>query len=64
MKYLVTLLGLVCFIEGLPYLAFPDALKRWLRQVVEMPASQLRILGGFLMVLGLVLVYLGRRYGG
>jgi uncharacterized protein YjeT (DUF2065 family) len=64
MEYLFTVLGLICFVEGLPYFAFPEALKRWLRQVLEMPGGQLRILGGTLMVMGLILVYLGRRHGG
>lgn len=64
MDYFLTVLGLVCFLEGLPYFAFPEQLKNWMMQVTQMPENQLRILGGALMVLGVALVYLGRRQGG
>ena len=64
MDYFLTVLGLVCFLEGLPYFAFPEHLKKWMLQVTQMPENQLRILGGALMVLGVALVYLGRRQGG
>jgi len=64
MDYFLTVLGLVCFLEGLPYFAFPEQLKKWMMQVTQMPENQLRILGGALMVLGVALVYLGRRLGG
>ncbi|MBP8645383.1 MAG: DUF2065 domain-containing protein [Syntrophobacteraceae bacterium] len=62
--YLLTVAGLICFFEGLPYLAAPDPLKRWLLKVCTLPSSYLRFLGGSLMALGFVLVYLGRRFGG
>jgi hypothetical protein len=64
MEYWLTVVGLICFLEGLPYLAFPEQIKRWLRQVVQMPPAQLRIMGGVLMVVGLFFVYVGRRHGG
>jgi uncharacterized protein YjeT (DUF2065 family) len=64
MDYFLTVLGLVCFLEGLPYFAFPEQLKKWMMQVTRMPENQLRILGGALMILGVALVYLGRRQGG
>lgn len=64
MGYFLTVLGLLCFIEGIPYLAFPEQLKRWLEQVGQMPEKHLRALGGILMVAGLLLVYLGRHHGG
>ncbi len=64
MGYVLTVLGLLCFIEGLPYFAFPEQLKRWLQQVSTLPGGQLRVFGGVLMVLGLALVYLGRHHGG
>jgi uncharacterized protein len=62
--YFLTVLGLLCFVEGLPYFAFPEQLKHWLRQVSLMPGRQVRVIGAGLMVLGLLLVYLGRRHGG
>ena len=35
-SYFLTVLGLICFFEGLPYLAVPDQLKIWLRKVIAM----------------------------
>jgi hypothetical protein len=64
MEYFLTVLGLLCFVEGLPYFAFPDAVKRWLVQLIGMPAERLRIVGACLMLVGLLLVYWGRRQGG
>lgn len=63
--YLLTVLGLICFLEGLPYLASPDHLKRWLQEVVIRASSRnLRLFGGGLMIIGLLLVYWGRQHGG
>lgn len=62
--YIFTVVGLICFFEGLPYLALPDQLKQWLRKVCGTPSKHLRVMGGVLMVLGLFFVYWGRRHGG
>jgi uncharacterized protein YjeT (DUF2065 family) len=62
--YLLTVLGLICFVEGLPYLATPKQVKKWLNWLLSAPNYSLRILGAALMVVGLLLVYLGRRHGG
>jgi len=62
--YLLTVIGLICFLEGLPYFAFPDRLKKWLLTLSELPSEQLRFAGGALMLLGLLLVYWGRRHAG
>ena len=58
------MVGLICFVEGLPYFAFPHHLKKLLTQLVTMPDRPLRIMGGVLMLLGLLFVYWGRRHGG
>jgi uncharacterized protein len=62
--YLFTVAGLICFFEGLPYLASPDRLKKWLQQISSAPDRYLRLLGGVLMVMGLLFVYWGRQHGG
>ncbi len=60
MKLLLCLLGLVFIVEGFPYVAFPDKMKKWLRQVQQVPDNQLRVIGFFAMCLGLVITYIFR----
>lgn len=62
--YLLTVAGLICFFEGLPYLANPERMQRWMEKISRMPASRLRLFGAILMGLGLALVYWGQRHGG
>lgn len=59
-SYWLTVIGLICFFEGLPYMAAPDQLKGWLRMLLDMESRHLRVLGAAMMVLGLVLIYWGR----
>jgi len=61
MKLLMTLIGLVLVLEGLPYVASPEAMQRWLRQIVEMPPRQLRRVGLVAMAVGFVLCYLAQK---
>ncbi len=60
MKFFFCLLGLVLVIEGIPYFAFPDKMKKWMAIVQEMPEAQLRALGLLAMVTGTVVAYLFR----
>ena len=60
MDFLLCVLGMVLVVEGLPYFAFPERMKRWVARMAEMPDEQLRKLGIAIMALGLLLVYLGR----
>ena len=54
-------MGMVMIVEGLPYFAFPEKVKIWLRQVLELEPGVLRGIGFFLMATGLCLVYFGSR---
>ncbi len=63
-SYLITVVGLICFMEGIPYLASPDQVRKWMQWVCAAKSRHLRMLGGVLMLLGLALVYVGRRNGG
>ena len=63
MKLLLTLIGLVFVLEGLPYLAFPEAMQRWLRQLLEMPPGQLRFMGLLSMAFGFFLCFLTQKSG-
>ena len=60
MKFFLCVVGMVMFIEGLPYFAFPGKMKGWIIRVLELPDGALRRFGFVLMLLGLWLVYLGR----
>lgn len=60
MRLLFCLLGLVLIVEGIPYLAFPDKMKRWLGQIQQIPDNQLRIVGFIAMCCGLLLTYIFR----
>ncbi len=61
MDFFLCVLGMVMIVEGIPYFAFPDKMKVWVRKVLEMPDLQLRRTGLILMGLGLFLVFLGKR---
>ena len=62
MRLLFCLLGLVFIVEGLPYLAFPDRMKKWLAQIQQVPDNQLRLIGFLAMCFGLVLTYIFREW--
>ena len=61
MKLLLCLLGLVLIVEGLPYFAFPDKMKKWMLMVQDIPDRHLRAAGFFAMALGLLMVYIFRQ---
>lgn len=61
MKTLVALLGLVLILEGLPYATFPEAMQKWLRQLLDAKPIALRIMGVMAVLAGLLLCYLSRR---
>ena len=63
MKTLITLIGLVLIFEGLPYVASPEAMQRWLKQLTEMRPENLRIMGIIAMVFGFLLCFIARRSG-
>ncbi|MCX5835302.1 MAG: DUF2065 domain-containing protein [Deltaproteobacteria bacterium] len=60
MRFFLSVIGMVLIIEGLPYFAFPEKLKSYFQKIHTVPDSTLRIFGLLAMVVGLLLVYLGR----
>ena len=60
MEFFLCVIGMVMIVEGLPYFAFPNKMKTWVGKIITSPDSSLRRFGLVLMVLGLLLVYLGR----
>jgi len=61
MKDFLCVLGLVFIIEGLPYFIFPEKLKVYMLKITTMSESALRFLGISAMIIGLILLYFGRR---
>jgi len=61
MEFFLCVLGMVMFLEGIPYAAFPDKMKLWMRKVLDMPEASLRRIGFVLMASGFMMVYLGKR---
>jgi uncharacterized protein YjeT (DUF2065 family) len=60
MKLFLCLIGLLLVVEGVPYFAFPERMKKWMIMIQETPDSQLRAIGFLAMCAGLVLVYFFR----
>ncbi len=58
MKILLLLIGMVLVLEGLPYAANPEKMQQWLRQLTEIPAEQLRVIGMVSMAAGLLICFL------
>jgi len=63
MKLLITLIGLVLILEGLPYVASPEAMQRWLQQLTEMRPEALRVMGILAMAAGFFLCFLAQKSG-
>jgi uncharacterized protein len=63
MKLFITLIGLILVIEGLPYVACPEAMQRWLRQLTQIPPAQLRVVGLVAMACGFGVLYFARFSG-
>jgi hypothetical protein len=61
MEYFLCVLGMVMFLEGLPYFAFPNRLKTWLAKIAELPDGTLRTYGFLLMAAGVAVIYLAQR---
>ena len=61
MEFFLCVIGMVMVVEGLPYFAFPKKMKFVIQKVIEMPDKALQKFGFVLMLVGICLVYLGKR---
>lgn len=61
MKFFITLIGLILVLEGLPYVAFPEAMQSWMRQLLQVRPGILRVMGIVAMGGGLLLCYITQR---
>jgi hypothetical protein len=55
MKLLILLIGMVLILEGMPYVAAPEAMRDWLEKLSKMPPAQLRAMGLIAMGIGVVI---------
>ena len=60
MAFFVTALGMMMMFEGIPYFCFPDQVRALAQKIPELPDSTLRLIGFFIMLLGLGVVLIGR----
>jgi uncharacterized protein YjeT (DUF2065 family) len=61
MDFFLCVIGMVLVFEGLPYFVMPDKMRIMVQKLFEMPDSSLRGFGFFMMITGVLLVYLGKR---
>ena len=59
-KYFLSVIGLVLIIEGSPYFLFPEKLKKFLEQIINISDGYLRVFGLVVMLAGLVVLYLSK----
>ena len=63
MKLLFLLCGLLLIVEGLPYLTFPQAMKRWLAEVANLDNGKLRLVGLIAVAVGFLILLAARQRG-
>ncbi len=57
MKELLFILGAVLLVEGILYTLFPDAMRRMMIQVIQMPENAVRYSGLAAAVIGFCVIY-------
>ncbi len=60
MELFLCVLGMVLVVEGLPYFTFPEKMKALENIMHQQDDTTLRVIGGGLLVLGLVILVLTR----
>jgi len=62
MKLFLSALGLALILEGIPYFLSPERVKELAQLLPGLPNSSLRFFGLSVMLAGLVLLFLSRRW--
>lgn len=60
MEFFLCVIGMVLIVEGMPYFGFPDKMKLMMAYIQEQDDGALRILGGLMMALGLLILLIAR----
>jgi uncharacterized protein YjeT (DUF2065 family) len=61
---LVAALGLALAVEGLLFAAFPESVRRAMLEAAQTPGERMRAVGIASAALGVVIVWLARKFGG
>ena len=61
MSFFLSVIGVVCIIEGGTYFVSPRRVKELSKRIIFTPESSLRLIGFLMMMVGLILAYIGRR---
>lgn len=61
MEFFLCVIGMVMIIEGIPYFGFPDKMKLLMSTIQEQEDGLLRLMGGVLIMVGLLILFLARR---
>ena len=62
MTIILSVIGAVLVLEGIPYFLSPSKVKKWSMMIQEVDDKVLRIMGLISMILGLILLYLIRYF--
>jgi len=60
MELFLCVIGMVMIVEGLPYFGFPEKMKQLMQFVQQQDDSTLRVMGGALMLVGLLILLIAR----
>lgn len=58
MRFILAVLGMAMFLEGLPYFLFPEKTKKVLAEIQEIPSTYLKGIGFALLAFGLLITFL------
>ncbi|MCK5236585.1 MAG: DUF2065 domain-containing protein [Deltaproteobacteria bacterium] len=62
MVFIVTVIGVILVIEGIPYTVFPAKAKKWALMIEELPESTLRVVGVASIFGGLILLFITKYF--
>ncbi|HAR34037.1 MAG TPA: DUF2065 domain-containing protein [Desulfobacter sp.] len=63
MKFFFCVMGMIMIVEGLPYFISPNKMRQMVTMILQMPEGTLRRFGFFMMLAGLVVLYLAMEAG-
>ncbi len=55
--FILSILGALLVLEGIPYFGFPRAVKQWALLLQDMPERTLRLMGLAITAIGLVMLF-------